>query len=563
VRLPPLSLTSRWAIVVVLVFAGFNGPHLAKSFQPNSWLFADGSFYFTTVRALAEHGRIEQRELQPQSWYVQELGWNHTLSDDWSNVALGRNGGWYPKHAILLPLLSVPFYWLFGTIGTLFTNVLLNLLFVLLVFFLSRRFARVEVAAVVACLVCSSSFVQAMSYTFSNDLLGADMVLGALECAFAGHFGLAGILTGLSLWSRITNGAFLPALLVVGLSEGGWRGVRRAAGFSLIPLGLYGALNTYMFGAPWITSYQSVLVREEGVMKTASHSRLFNVPWKAGFNRIVFGADGVFKTFPIMIPGCVGILALALRRWATSLALVLFCLLPSILFLKYDWYRPHFLYPLFGVGAVGLAALIGLIPRLRGGDVPRWSLMPGRDAGVALVAWAMICIPIALAWRELAKPAPNLLSSHLREAEVRLDDIPCDYWNPQVERWECSSYDGAGWAMTGKMFEPEPVKGTPFLGIWLHPNPTRRWRRVIFNALPARHVDLTFALGDGSWPGPVEVEVRPRGHAPVALKLDGGGSTQQAVVEIGDGPGPALELRARASAPLWKHLVVQGQLRPD
>src|SRR6185437_15599948 len=110
---------------------------------------------------------------------------------------------------------------------------------------------------------------------------------------------------------------------------------------------VYGALNTYMFGAPWIISYERVLVRENGVAVTASHSRLFNVPWAAGFHRIVFGEDGAFKTFPLLLPGVIGLAALAFRRRAVAIALVLFLVLPSLVFLKYDWYRAHFLYALF------------------------------------------------------------------------------------------------------------------------------------------------------------------------------------------------------------------------
>ncbi len=547
---------ARWALVVTVAFAAIHGPYLYRRYQPNKWLFADGAFYFTTVRALANHGRLEQRDLQPQSWYVDDLGWNRWLTDDWSNVALGRDGTWYPKHPILLPALAVPFYWLFGTPGTLATNVLLNLAFVLLVFLLARRVAHPAVAALTAIAVCATPFCLAESYTFSNDVLGAVLVLGALEGALAGWFGLAGVLAGLSIWSRVTNAALVPALAIVAWSVGGGRAVWRASLFAMMPLGAFGALNTYLFGAPWISSYQRVLVREGGVVKTASHVRLFTVPMRDGLNRIVFGADGAFHSFPLLLPGLAGIVAVALRKRALALALVLFAVLPALAFAKYEWYRPNFLYPVFGASAIGLAAIPGLLWKpvevpLLARPLPRW-LWPALISAVALGS---------LAFHLTNRPNPMLLSSHLREARVELGDTPCDYWNPQNERWECSHLDPAGWAMTGAMHDrPEPVRGRPVSAIWLHPSPTGRWKRLIFPHLQARAVRLTFALGDLSHPGPVQLEILARGEPPIALALSQPGEQNERTVALGPGPGDALELRVRSDDPLWKHVVVEGTL---
>lgn len=546
---------ARWAAVVVLAFAVLHGPALARRYEPNSWLFADGAFYFATVQALADHGRLEQRDLQPQSWYVQDLGWNRSLTDDWSNVALGADGGWYPKHPVLLPLLAVPLYVVYGVPGTLAANVLLNLAFVLLVFLLGRRVAHPGAAALVAVAVAAMPFVVDESYSFSNDVLGAVLVLGALELAAGGRFGRAGILAGLSIWSRLTNGAFLPALVVVAVSVGGWRAVARASAFALVPLGLFGALNSWLFGAPWTTSYHRVLVREAGALTTAAHTRLFNVPFGEGLRRIVLAPDGAFRTFPLLGPGLAGLLAVAVRRRALALAVLLFCVLPMLVFAKYDWYRPHFLYPVYGASALGLAGILGLVfdrvdvPVLAR-PLPRWTLPA---LAVLLVALAAVA--------RATRPDPRLLSSHVREAAVFLDDVPCDYFNIQNERWECSHWDNGGWTMTGRMLgEAEPVGGKPVRGLWLHPNPSGRWKRVVWRELPAGAVALTLSLGDASHPGPVQVEVRARGAAPLALVLTQPGEQQRHTLALAGGAGPVLEIRARADDPEWKHLVVEGVL---
>jgi hypothetical protein len=546
--------TWRWAALVVLAFALVHGPSLAARYRPHSWLFADGAFYFATVRAVADHGRLEQRALHPESWYAQDLGWNRRLTDDWSNVALGRDGGWYPKHPILLPLLAVVPYKLYGPQGTLVANVLLNLAFVLLTFLLGRRVAHPAAAALVAAGVACVPFVVDMSYTFSNDLLGAVLLLGAVELALARRFGLAGVLAGLAVWSRVTNVAFLPAVALAGWSAGGWRGVARAAAFALVPLSAYALLNTVLFGAPWVTSYHRVIVREDGVMKTAAHTRLFNVEFARGLARIVTGADGAFRSFPLLAPGLAGALALGWRRRALGASVLLFALLPMLAYAKYDWYRPHFLYPSYGASALGLAGAIGLVfpARVDGERRLAWRWVAGA-LGFAMVA----AIPL------LRSPEadPARLSSHLREARVFLDDVPCDYFNVQNERWECSKHDPSGWAMTGLVrSETVTVRGVRWDGLWMHPSPSGRWRRIVWDALDAARVELTFALADPTQPGPVEVEVRARGQEPVAITLSGPGDERRITVAIPAGEGPALEVRTRAGAPHWKQLVFEGLL---
>ncbi len=541
---------------MTVAFAALHGRYLYRHYEPNTWLYRDGAFYFTTVRALADHGRLEQRDLQPQSWYVDDLGWNRNLTLDWSNVALGRHGAWYPKHPILLPLVATPFYGLFGIPGTLLVNVLLNLACVLLVLLLARRVAHPAVAAVAAVAVAAMPFCVEQSYAFSNDVLSAVLCLGVLEATLGRRFGLAGALAGLAVWSRVTNAVLLPAFAILAVWAGGWRALWRASLFSLLPLGAFGALNTYLFGAPWTTGYQRTLVRVAGVLTTASHSTLFRVPLFAGLKRIAFAPDGAFRTFPLLAPGLVGFVALGFRKRSWAVALLLFAVLPALVLAKYLWYRPQFLDAVFGASGVGLAAMAGLwlepveVPVVRR-RVPRW-IWP---AALLLLGSTSVAARVA------KRANPLLLSSHLRQARVFLGDIPCDYWNPQNERWECSHFDPGGWAMTGAMLGPaEEVRGRPLRGIWMHPSPTGRWRRLVFPQLRAKTVRLTFALGDVSRPGPVQVEVLARGQPGIDLTLSRPGDEVGRTVTIAPGTGPALELRDRSSDPMWKHVVVRGTL---
>jgi len=555
---PRWNATTRWALVVVLAFAGIHGRHVATKFEPNSWLFADGSFYFTTLRAITGHGRLEQKSLQPASWYEQDLGWNRNLTDDWSNVALGREGRWYPKHPILVPLAGLPFFALFGTVGTLLANVSMNLAFVLLCFLLARRVAPLPVAAIATVLTLSMPFVQDMSYSFSNDVLGTVLLLAALESTLAGKFGFAGICAGFALWSRLTNAAFVPSLLVVSWSVGGMAAVVRSALFACGPLGAYAALNTWMFGVPWTTPYQNVLVRENGVMTTASHARLFTVPFVKGVTRLVTGGDGAFRTFWPAIPGLLGTAALAFapsneRRTRRALAAAVWCatVFGIAAFAKYAWYRPHFLYPIFGLATVGVAALLAL-PVTRRRPV---SLEAPRVPRLAWAALGLVLVVSGVVVRSASKRDGALLSTRIDSAKVFLGDVPCDYWNPQNERWECAHHDRGGWSMQGRMLGAAvTVKGAERRGLWLHPSATGWWRRLDFGKTGARSLTLDAALGDASKPGPVDVEAWVGGERRIAWTLDGPGDSK--TLEIPLDPEAALELRVRSGKAEWKHLAI-------
>ncbi len=550
-------ITARCAVAVALAFAVLHGRTIADKWQPNTWLYRDGAFYFTTLRALAETGSLEQRALQPESWYLRDLGWNRDLGDDWSNVSLGKNGGWYPKHPVLLPLLAVPLYLLFGPTGTLAINVLLNFVFVLLVFLVCRRLCRPEPAAIAAVAIAALPFVREQSYAFSNDVLSAVLLLGTIELTLAKRFAWAGILCGLALWSRVMNVAFVPGLGVIVLEAGGGVAVRRAAAFALIPLGIYGALNTWMFGAPWITSYQRVMVRQQGTAIVASHVRLFRVPFMDGLRKILLGGDyaGAWSLCWPLVPGAVGLVLLFRRRVLLALGLALFGVLPILAFATYDWYRPHFLNAVFGVSAVGLAALAGrVLPPKSMETLPT----PGWRISMA-VALAVLLMGVVV--RTVRKPNPQLLSSHVKQARVFLGDIPCDYFNPNAERWECSHEDPGSWAMTGSIpADAESVNGQPRRGVWMHPSPSRRWRSMVFPTLPGRHLTVDFALGDVTHAGVVEIELRPRGNAPIVLELSRPGEVSSQSVDLQAGPGNALEIRVRSSDPEWKHLVFEGRL---
>lgn len=572
--------TRRWLLLVGIACVLLHVPAIAQRHVPNTWLYGDGAFYFTTLKTLVTEGQFEQRAVQPRSWYEQDLGWNRNLTDDWSNVALGRDGRWYPKHPVLLPVLSIPFFWVFGTVGTLVLNAVLSVACVLLVFLLCRRFCPPGPAALVAVLFAAQPATLSAAYGFSNDLLGSALILGALELVLSGRAGLAGVLAGFSLWTRVTHAIFLPTLVLAGVHAVGWRGVLRASLFALLPLGTFGALNTWMFGVPWVTPYQMVLVRENGVMTTASHSRLFTIPVLEGLRAILFGKDSVFRAWPAALPGLVGLVLLLRRRPILATAAVLAFVLPVLTYAPYRWYRSPFLHASAALAIVGLGVIAAWVFPSSAATQAGASAAPTASASSAVwwtskrrrVAWATALLAILTAGSIrsfVTRGDPALLSTRIEEARVFLGTTPCDYWNPNHERWECSHHDSGAWAMTGNVpGESVRVDGAPARGIWLHPHPSGRWRRLVFDTLDvdgasAREVELDVALGDRSRAGEVTVEVKVAGQVVATSRLSQPGervSHRITLPSTPEGDAPLLEIATRALVAEWKHVLVEGRL---
>ena len=97
---------------------------IAVRYEPYTFIRRDASFYATIARGLVTHASLDQRKVQPQSWYSGQHPGYANLDMYWSDVSVGRNGTWYPKHSFLISAASAPFYALFGVPGFLLFNAL-------------------------------------------------------------------------------------------------------------------------------------------------------------------------------------------------------------------------------------------------------------------------------------------------------------------------------------------------------------------------------------------------------------------------------------------------------
>src|SRR5882672_6505576 len=109
----------RWAgaaLVGIVLCVVIN---VAVRYQPYTFIRRDASFYATIAIGLVKDGSLDQRRIQPQSWYSGQHPGYANLDAYWSNVSVGRNGVWYPKHSFLVSIAAAPFYAAFGVDGLL------------------------------------------------------------------------------------------------------------------------------------------------------------------------------------------------------------------------------------------------------------------------------------------------------------------------------------------------------------------------------------------------------------------------------------------------------------
>jgi uncharacterized membrane protein len=119
-----------------------------------------------------------------------------------------------PKHPILLSVLSVPLYALFGIPGFLLFNALVMLSLVMVLWLLCRRHVSAGVAMASVLLVLTGTFLRDYFYEYSPDLLSTLLVLAGLLSIFSRRPLLGGVLMGLATLAKVTN-LFVAALVLL------------------------------------------------------------------------------------------------------------------------------------------------------------------------------------------------------------------------------------------------------------------------------------------------------------------------------------------------------------
>lgn len=341
-----------------------------SSYVPHTFILRDGRFYTNTAATLTESLSLEQP--YARSWYGGTLGWNYNLDAGWSNIALGRNGEHLPKHPLLLPVLSSPFFFAFGLPGQLLFNLLTFFVTGACAFAIARRYVDEEdeaAAAIAALALPLGTSILGYAYDYHVDTLLLALFLGGVLAIHVGRGVLAGLLLALTVTLKPTCLMWLPAFLLMARSPQAAldrRGLLRAVGAGTVVLLVYAGINTWLFGRPHWAGYNRTLVVVEGVPGIADHVDAFSFPLTDGLRRLFLGNYGIARLFALFFVALPGLVLLARGAWRYVLGAVLALGCAVLVFAKYDWEGDRFLWPALALLVPPLAAsFAGLLRGLR------------------------------------------------------------------------------------------------------------------------------------------------------------------------------------------------------
>jgi hypothetical protein len=439
--LPPRAPTpSALAVfVLVLLLAALD---VVARWEPNTWINRDGRFYTNVNATLVESASFEQSEFCA-SWYDGEQGWNRNLDASWSNVALGREGRRYPKHPVLLPLLSTPLFWAFGVFGNLLFNLLAFALAGVFAFELARRYAPPLPSALAATAFLLATGIRDYAYDYHVDVLLLALFLAGVVALGRGRGALGGVLLAACVTLKPTVLLWVPALALFveprvrrtavvtldaratpnaaravdashdttrthdgtrandtaptrdaasaatpGLERTRTKVLLRAVLGGAVVLALFALANTIFFGRPWWAGYNRVLVVVAGEAQVADVSGSFDVAWDRGLSDLWSGPLGIRDRLTLALYSLPA-LALLWRRPRLVVAALYAIVTGIVLFARYRWYADRFLWPAFALVVPALAVLIARAPRLVAFVRPRARIGASPALGVGL-ACAML-----------------------------------------------------------------------------------------------------------------------------------------------------------------------------
>jgi hypothetical protein len=548
--------TLRWNLLVCLGLLGVFALSTSAAYEPYTFLHGDSSFYATVNRSLLD-GHLDQHQHQPMSWYDQHLGWNDEMDAGWSNIALGRNGAYYPKHPLLLPLLGTPFFAVFGYNGLLALNVLLHVAALWLAFRIAVRWCRPEAAALVVLTLAMSPLYTRVAYSYSNDILYTVLAIAGIERFLAGRMRLSGLLFGLALFSKPTSVVLALPMGAWLLWKRDWRAIRDLTVGAAPPVLAFLLLNLWMFGNPLVTPYNRILVRHGGQQTLFDIADKFHRPWRQGLLDI-FAApyEGLLENCPAAFVGLLGLPFLVRASPLMAGTLVASMLGFFWLYVPFEYTYARFFLPWATLLAVPLALgvdrLTVAVERLR----ELLAILPRKYTLALVMSVLLLAAAVGLGRRHdsHAWHASRAITQAKVERNPGPNAVPCDYFNPAQQKWECATYEPEGWQRWGLALGdqcrfPDQSRGW----LWLHPAPNAT-KRIGWTGLPNGRLVLRYALTPASR------------SAGLQFRVQAGAETQEITVpDVGvvhelvlAAPAGTLAVEVPRQAGDWRQLCVDG-----
>lgn len=484
--------------------------------EPYTYLHGDGTFYANINKSLANDASLDQSAYHPHSWLEDDLGWNKNLDQGWSNVSLGADGRWLPKHSWVLPLFSTPFYVLFGLPGLLAFHVLMMALVLLAGYHVAATFLPRGVAAAATLLVATQPIISGDIYSYNNDAFYSAFLLAGTWAYLRGRLPVAGLLFGVAVWAKLTNVLYVAPFAVHLLWQRDPRAIGRALGTFMIPIAVFLGSNWMLFGGPLTTSYDRILVREDGQLTTEGISERFEEPMKEGLKRVLTDeGQGLIPRVPLLVLAIPGAFLLLVRRETRALGASFLVIGAAFLLLhaKYFYTYARFFLPVAGLSILPLGALLAALGGPRIAALGRL-LRPRVDGSLnPAFLGALVLGGSVLAWLSgLALPdrAPHYrLSDHIEDARLTQGNTRCDYFNNIHQKFECPGDPGDDFYWGRSLGEGQCVFGEePQTMLWLHPPRRGRDRTLTFTDVPAGRLVLRYGLAETSKHADVRFEVR-------------------------------------------------------
>jgi hypothetical protein len=366
VRAPPralalllLTLPLVWAVEVVTHWRTIDLP-MGPGVEPAAYYaFLDGDciWYRTTIVSLLSDGDLDQRNNVPM---MHPLGGPRPVFPPQSDVSLGANGAWYPKHPLLLSLLGLPFYAVAGDLGLLAFNLVQLTALLVVAWFLLRRYTSEAVALAATWWLALATQLSPAAYNFSPDVLSTLLVVSGVLALVSRRAAFAGALFGFACCARWSNVILLPIASLFVLHEfrrRDWLAFAAPLAACLLALA---ALNAWMFGSPFVTPYDRVIGSlEYGVpVLETSHRELFDAPFFSGlWAQLSDSEHGLVVSGPHVLLAPFGLALLWRRSRADTLLLGGICLALAGLFAPYEPWRASSIGHRFLMTDVVLSAL--------------------------------------------------------------------------------------------------------------------------------------------------------------------------------------------------------------
>lgn len=491
-RLPaPAIVAGSAALLVAISSLPFNDPVALDE-------RAHRASYSLGARALAA-GSLDVRAIDPHPRTADPLT---------SPIARSRFGDWMARSSPAAVLLATPFV-AFGDAGIF----ALHFLAVFLAAFAGARLlGRAIHPAIAAAAMTGIALLPVVRDALAPGgtmLLASAAALFAAERAMGKRFAMAAIFAVLAAW--IADAPWLVIGFVAGLAAlDSRRAFYRTLAWTAGALALWAIVTLILIGRPFASPDEFVVWTDGSIENVASVPREMSL--RSFYEAIATSvAQCTFETrdpaargalLPLLLFGPFG-LALAWRR-GRLIALVALLAAP-------------FLFASARTAEAYVAlALFAAIPLALGAHtVSKW-LIDHYDRRRALVAALAVLAVLfgAGAVRRAGADEWRLSSERVvREADVHLGDVPCDFLAWEHYAWECATFDGGPNGVTGLNTCSSPAIDGVVRPLFVVPTSDRRRapRTVRWENVPSGTLVLEYGVPDGG-AGGASVVVRSNGE---------------------------------------------------